>query len=178
MRKTSLIQVGIAGAVLLIALVAYVFWYMTVSGMGKEVATLEVEIQSRANESERINDARTALSLLATSEARLRSYFINTEEVVIFLERITATGRALGADVEVVNVQAETQTETRGQMALSLYITGSFDAVMRTVGAIEFGPFDSSLTDITIDKKPKSQNQPDMWVATATYAIGIQNPTQ
>ncbi|HWH07027.1 MAG TPA: hypothetical protein VNU47_00665 [Candidatus Paceibacterota bacterium] len=172
MKKKSLIHLSIAAGILVVALVAYTLWFLTVDGLGKEVSGLESEIQARANESGRVAEARTALASLATNEARLRNYFINTNEVVLFLERIGATGRALGADVEVVHVQAETATESRGNMTLALRISGSFDSVMRTVGAIEFGPFDSALTDISLDARPDS----DIWTASATFAIGVQNP--
>lgn len=176
MRKKSFIHTLIAGAILLVALIAYVLWFLTVDGLGKEVSQIESEIVTRANESDRVMEARTALSALATNESRLRGYFVNTDEVVSFLERVTATGRAVGAEVDVVHVQAETETASRGRMTLALRITGSFDAVVRTIGAIENGPFDSALTNVSLDAKPSLTGGEDTWTASATFAIGIQNP--
>ncbi|MBU2103516.1 hypothetical protein KKD95_00690, partial [Patescibacteria group bacterium] len=83
-------------------------------------------------------------------------------------------GKGLGATVSVASVSAETTT-TRPHLKLSLKITGSFDSVLRTLGAIEYGPYDSQLLTTTFDTPKVSDPTLDAeWTATTAFVIGMR----
>jgi hypothetical protein len=50
---------------------------------------------------------------------------------------------------------------------MSLRIVGSFDAVMRTLGAIEYQAYDTTLANVTLDT-PTGEN----WTASASFLVG------
>ncbi len=168
MRRFTLIQLSLALALLVGSCVAYGFWYAGVRAMSARSEALNIELGERTADSARVIAAKEALQNLAADEATVRQYLIRPGDVVAFLEELEGTGSALGATVEVVSVSAE-QGTGRGTIALSTKITGSFDAVLRTLGAIEYGPYDSRITGLTFDTV-----SPGAWTAAASFTIGTQ----
>ena len=63
--------------------------------------------------------------------------------MVGFINGLEAQGQALGTTVSVLSVSAGTGKQPT--FMLSLTIEGTFDTVMRTVGVIEYAPYDISL---------------------------------
>lgn len=169
MKQRSLIQLGIA--VLLLATVgaAYAFWYRAVDSASKEAVALAQSLRDKASDAARTQAAKAALGSLAEDEAVLRGYLVREDDVVPFLNGIERSGAALGSLVEVVSVTTD-EREARRRIVLSLKITGTFDAVLRTLGSIEYGPYDSRVQSVTLDTAVGEGT----WTAAATFAIGMQ----
>jgi hypothetical protein len=173
MIRRTLIELVIALLVLAGVLGAYAFWYGAVGDASAEAAALSKEIRAKGIESSRVADEKDALTLLAADEASMRAYFVRQEEIVPFLSMLEKKGAALGAKLEVASV-SEDATGGRNRILLSLKITGSFDAVLRTLGAIEYGPYDSSVSNVTFDTSSAEDGVPAVWTAVGTFAIGAQ----
>lgn len=156
-------------AVALIALIAvgvgYAFWYGVVRDTREAVAALTIDAETKEAAAGQISEARSTLSSLAADEAFFGSYFVSTTTVVSFLESIEATGESLGARVEVASVTPGSPT----RLSVAVRITGSFSAVMRTVGAIEHAPYDITVANLTVDTNAASEGA---WTATATFSVG------
>jgi len=155
---------------------AYGFWYATVGTASAEAAQLAEKIKTAGHDSARVAAAKAALVSLAEDELSVRTYLVPTNDVVPFLEGLEQTGKQLGAAVEVASVSAQNSTN-RPHLLLALKITGSFDSVLRTLGAIEYGPYDSELTNLTLDTPRLEAGEASVaWTATATFTIGTQAP--
>ncbi|HWH16114.1 MAG TPA: hypothetical protein VNU25_00810 [Candidatus Paceibacterota bacterium] len=173
MRHAALIQLSLAIVLFVGVLGAYSAWYVTVGQASATSAALAKEIETKTQESARVASAREALETLAADEASIQAYLIRQEDIVSFLERLEGSGTSLGSSVEVVSVGAETGGE-RPHIRLSVKITGSFDAVMRTLGAIEYGPYDSAVTSVTLDTLPTESGPSGRWTASATLTLGTR----
>lgn len=172
MRRITLIQLAIAAALLAATLGGYGFWYASVRTLSSESQALGTELGVKNSDSARVLAAKEALTNLASDEASVRQYLINPGDVVPFLEDLEETGSALGASVEVISVSAN-PGEGRGTITLSTKIIGSFDSVLRTLGAIEYGPYDSRITMLTFDTIPEGENG-GKWTAVASFTIGTK----
>lgn len=172
MKRASLIQLVVALVVFTATLGVYSFWYSLVGKASVEAASLSEEIRTKSQDSARVAAAKIALESLAEDEAAMRAYLVREKDIVPFLGTLEDTGASLGANVEVVSVSAEPKGE-RSQLQLSLKITGSFDAVLRTLGAIEYGPYDSAIQSVTFDTVPIEGSS--SWTAAATFRLGTQS---
>lgn len=173
MRRIALIQLVLAITALIAVLGAYAFWFVAV---GKESATatsLTEEIKKKTEDAARVESAREALETLAADEASIQNYLIRQEDIVAFLSNLEGAGATLGAAVEVASVGAEAQGD-RSYIRLSLKISGSFDAVLRTLGSIEYGPYDSRIVNVTLDTVPGENGASGQWTATATFLLGTR----
>lgn len=173
MRHRTLIQLVLAGTVLLAAAGIYAFCYGAVGAMSRKAAALDTEIRTKSEESARVAAAKEALASLAADEASMRQYLVRQEEIVPFLGRLEGTGAALGSSLQVVSVSTE-KAAPRGRILLSVKITGSFESVLRTLGAIEYGPYDSAVTNVTLDTSESEPGQTAAWSAVATFTLGTQ----
>jgi hypothetical protein len=152
----------------------YGFWYLQVGEAGSRIAVIDAELAAKNEELKQIQEARSALAALSEKEARIRSYFVEGDGVVPFIEEVGRIGSSLGAKVEVLGV-AEEQGRERGSIELSLRIEGTFDAVMRTVGALEYAPYDITLTRLAIDAVSQDELG-SSWAEQAAYTIGTRTP--
>ena len=166
----------IAIALILLGVTAggYGFWYLKVGEVGGRIAEIDAQLAAKNEELKQIQEARTALTALAEKEARIRGYFIEEGEVVPFIEEVGRIGESLGAAVEVLGVSEEKGGE-HGSVELSLRISGSFAAVMRTVGALEYAPYDITLTRLAVDAVGQDVTG-GSWAAQAAYTVGTRTP--
>lgn len=172
MRRVTLIHLALAAILLAGVLGAYMVWYASVGKLSAEAAALAEAIRTKSQESARVAAARVALASLSEDEAAMRAYLVREQDIVSFLGTLEDTGTALGSSVEVVSVGADTKDE-RGRLVLSLKITGSFDAVQRTLGAFEYGPYDSAIQSVTFDTVRTEAGNAG-WTAAATFTLGTQ----
>lgn len=170
MTNRSLTHLIIAFVVLAVAAGAYGFWYYQVQGAAARAATLEAEIAATIERSVMAAEAGDTLAELAIDEAVIESYRIRLDDIVAFLETVEGTGRGLGTSVEVVTVADKPGTD--GRIALTVRILGSFDGVLRTLGAVEYGPYDSRITNLTFDTPADS----NAWTAVAALSVAVETP--
>lgn len=145
---------------------AYGAWYTTVSHKSNEVANLQSQIDAANENAGRIALAKTAISEIVMDEERMKNYFVSESSVVSFINELEALGTSGGAAVTVLSV-SKGGTSLAPTLLLSLSIQGTFDAVMSTVGAIEYVPYDVSITTLSVE-----QNGKDIWHANVNIVAG------
>lgn len=169
MKHNALIPLFIALILLVLASVGYGLWYASVSTLSTQAASLAADVAAKNDDVARIANAKAALATLSEEEATLEQYFVSTKDVVSFLEELQATGKSLGTKVDVVSVAAE-DAGTAPHLTLSLKIEGSFDAVIRTLGAIEFASRAITVSDVSIGINGKAN-----WIATGSFTVGTRS---
>ncbi len=177
MKLTHITHTLLVIVVLIIAFSAYGIWYTAVSRKSAEASSLAAEIQTKHQDSERIKAAKDELQKISSEESLVNGYFVSTNDVVPFLETLQSTGKSLGSTVEVVSVSAD-PGKPHAHLNLSLSITGSFDSVVRTLGAFEYSPYDTSLQSLTLDTPQTGTGKAAQWTAAATFVIGTTNSPQ
>jgi len=180
MMSSSKTHLVLALLFLLACCAGYGSWYAVLSGRSAEAADLAQQIQSKDEDAARLKAAKTALASIQSDEALIGNYFVSTSDVVPFLEGLQATGSHLGANVVIASVSADTLAG-RPTLALTLQITGSFDAVLRTLGRVEYAPYFVSVSDLSLTTVPAtvaSANAPTTlagWAATASLIVGAKS---
>lgn len=160
----------IALVFLALSIAAYVFAFLAIEKTRDQIAEVSGKTVALVEDQERIKEAQGALAALSQNESRITGYFLNEKEIVSFLEEVESAGEALGADVTVVAVNNE-RNATPPRVSVALRITGSFDAVMRTIGVIEYQSYDGIITTITMDDQGSG-----VWGASITYSVGTTKP--
>jgi hypothetical protein len=165
--KSPFTSFAVALALLVVAFAGYAVLRTTVNAKSIEVADLSRKIQAKTVEAGRIASVRERLSALADDEAAVERYFVPETGIVGFIDGLQARGKTLGATVDISSVAAQPATKTsRPLLLISLSVTGAFDAVMRTVGSIEYAPYDLRITNFNLTHGSEA------WVANASLAVG------
>lgn len=171
----SVTHIVIAAVLLLASIAGYAFWYMTVESVRASVTEAVTDIDAKKAEVARIQEARSALQTLSQNEERIKAYFISKDDVGSFLEMVSGVGDELGAHIEIVSVTEESTATPHPRVSLSLSVEGTFDAVMRTIGALEYGPYDVEVRNLSLSKGGTAETS-ETWTAVGTYSFGAQLP--
>ena len=159
---------------LAVAGAAYAFFYSEIGTQSVKVATIDQEIATKTKAASSEAVAKSELNSLTSEEAAINQYFISTNDVVPFLEQLQKTGKYFGANVTVQSVSATPGTPY-GQLGLALTITGTFDAVLRTIGAIEYGPYDTTVSTLNFATTANGvASSSPTWIANTTFIVGAQ----
>lgn len=146
------------------ALVSYGVWYAIVSEKSMAVAVLQSQIDAKTATVDRVATARAAFAEMAGDEATIQSYFVPEAGVVAFIDSLESRGAALGTAVRVLSVSAN---KTPPSFVLTIEVEGTFDAVLRTVGAIEYAPYNLSIPSLSVDQDAKGG-----WHANIKLVVG------
>lgn len=165
--KNSLIHLVLALVALLVVAGAYGAWYVAVDTENAKARDLSSQILTKSQDASRIAQAKAALAALATDEAAVSTHFVSPGDIVPFLGGLQSAGAALGSKVDIVSVGAAPAAAGEGHLNLSVHILGTFDSVLRTVGAFEYAPYDIRLTNLSLDTGAKGQ-----WSAAASFSVG------
>ncbi len=175
MKLKHLIRPVFTIAALAAAFTLYGAWYAHVGQESALAVSLAAQIEEANQKSIKAEEAKQQLEKAASDEAAIKGYFVSTSDVVSFLESLQSTGASYGTKVEVVSVSS-VPSKPHAQLQLSLSITGSFDAVERTLGAIEYQPYDTVVQNLTLDT-PAQATGAAQWTAAATLLVGTSDAT-
>lgn len=160
------LQLLLALVVCAAALIGYGAWYAAIVQMSNIAAQLESQIETKIEARSRIASARTALAAIAGDEASVQGYFVQGTGVVAFIDDLEARGREQGATVSVLSVATGSAGE-HSVLTLAVSLKGTFNAVMRTLGSIEYMP-----RDLTISTLSLAQDDKNSWRADLKLVVG------
>ncbi len=164
--KPPFTHISVASVICVAVLAVYGMWYNTISTKSAAVVALQNTIDTKNETASRIAAARATLAGIANDEQTVRGYFVAETDIVSFINSLEALGKVLGATVNVLSVSTA-GTTSRPVLSLTLSVAGSFDAVMRTVGAIEYAPYDLSIAKLAVVQDDKNS-----WHADMTILVG------
>lgn len=169
--KSHRLQLVVALVIAGIALAGCRFWYAAVAEKSKAVADLQGQIAAKTTSLQRGTSARAALAEMANDEAVLQKYVVPGTGVVAFIEELQSQGNSLGSTVNVLSVSTGS-VNTQPTLILALSVTGTFDAVIRTIGAIEYAPYKLSVSGLSLEQDGRNS-----WHATMDLIVGSSNAT-
>lgn len=169
--KSTLSQLVVAVGISIVAIIGYGIWNTILSAKSAEVASLESDIRTKTEKANRLAATRTMLADIAGDEAAIQGYFIPETGVVAFIDSLESHGRTLGGAVSVSSVSVD-NTPTLPLLTLSLTIKGTFESVMRTLGAIEYAPYTLVVSELAI-----IQDDKNVWHADIKIVVGSQSPS-
>jgi hypothetical protein len=148
MNKSLLTHLGVAILFAVVSILAYAWWQNTVAQTLTEATEVTAKAKAIEQELSEITHAKQEVASLEENEEFVRARFLPLEDIVLFLEELEETGQKYGATVSVVSV-GDGKTGNRVSVALSAQ--GSFNAVMKTIGAIEYGSYASAVKSLALD---------------------------
>lgn len=172
--KSSFAHLVIVLLVCAVSVGGYWYWYTVIADKSLEAMILQSQINAKSGAISRITTAKTVFSQIASDEAAVKNYFVPETGIVSFIDVLEGRGRLLGTEVKVLSVSAGGDS-AHPTLELALSVKGSFDAVMRTVGSIEYAPYAISISSLLVGKDVK-----DTWLANLKMRVAstVSSPTK
>ena len=130
------------------------------------MAELQSQIDIKAETSKRVALARTALAEIVGDEVAIQRYFVPETGVVSFIDDLESRARGQTAAMKVLSVSVGKSVK-QPTLIFAVTVRGTFDAVMRTVGAVEYAPYSISIAKLSLVKEEKS-----VWSANLELVVG------
>ena len=164
--KSPFSNLIIAVVVFVIVSIGYGIWYAAIAAKSTNVVYLENQIETKTQTASHIASARAALTEIAGDETVIQKYFVSKTAVVAFIDDLQARGKAQETVISILSVSTA-GTVLQPTLLLSLTINGTFDAVMRTVGTIEYAPYAISILGLSL-----GQVAANSWHADLKLLVG------
>lgn len=159
-----LLALGIAG---------YAGLYSLIAAKSVAVVMRAHEIEAKSASVRETASIEAALAQIAVQEAVLRSYIVPEADAIALIDDLESRGRAFGTLVEIDSV-AFSSPKARPALLFSLTITGAFDTVIRTLGSIEYAPYDLAVTGFTLSQGVEGDPS---WIADVELSVGSATST-
>jgi len=169
--NATLIRSAVSLLIFCIALGGYAWWYSAVRAESLSYTDLQTQIAQKTALTEQLKSTEGALKNLSDEENLVENYFVSGANIVTFIEDLERRGDAIGATVHVASV-----APTPGRhdsLSLDLSISGSFSEVMKTIGAIEYAPYDITVSSVSVNGiQGQDQKGIESWNAGMTIVVG------
>lgn len=170
MNRRSFFHFIIAIVLTLMCVGAYVAWFFMFENARDRAEQLLAEVARIEREDAAIASTKGIAASLDADEALLQTYFVSQDDIVSFLEILEQAGEELGSIVDVASVSPGSGVDA-GRVILALQVEGSFEAVMRTLGAFEYGPHDMRVRSLALDGGGEDEGV--VWSAATTFSVGL-----
>lgn len=164
--KTTLSHLIVAAGIAALLGAGYWYWYGVILAQQSRAEELQVQIDSKTRLIGRATSARTLLAERSSDEEMIIQYFIPEADAATFIEDLEARGHTLGTTVSVLSVTTDT-SDSDPTLSLSLTITGPFSSVLRTVGAIEYAPYNLTISSLSFGRDTDKQWHADLKLLVA-----------
>ncbi len=164
--KPSLTHFAVAALIVILLIVGYGVWFSAVANESAHVVDLGNQITAAHETIDRVTSARATLTEIAGDETKVQSYFVSETDAVALINDLEGRGLAHKATVSVLTVSAG-GSPARPVLLISLTVNGTFEGVMRTIGSIEYAPYDISISKLSVARDGK-----DSWHAELGLTVG------
>ncbi|MBU6321073.1 MAG: hypothetical protein KGI78_03895 [Patescibacteria group bacterium] len=167
--KTSVVAPILATCALVAALAVYASSWSSVGAAKAAVADLARKVEAASAESVRLASIDGRLASLGTEAGTIDNYFVPEADVADFINELETRGKEAGAAISIASVAAVPATgAAHPALSIAVTIRGSFDAVLRALGSIEYSPHALSVTSAAVAAAPDGKS----WTASANLLVG------
>ncbi|MSU74811.1 hypothetical protein EXS57_03485 [Candidatus Kaiserbacteria bacterium] len=164
--KSPFLHIILASCFCVVTLISYGFWYATVGAKSVAVASLESRVVAKTTRADQIASSRASLTKIANDEAVIQNYFVPETKIVDFIDLLQARGKEQEASIEVLSVSSAGTGTTKSSLTLKLAINGTFSAILRTIGVIEYAPYAITVSGLSITQTKEG------WRADVDLLVG------
>lgn len=151
--KQRLIILGLAT---LAVFGVYVFMLLKTTEYAGEASTLARSLREKRAQSETLVSQKRIVSDTAPARKELERYFVASEGVVDFIERIEKIAKNIGVALIFNTVEVpkeERVVPSLDRLVLRFSATGSWEQVMRFFALVESLPYALSVADARVEKR-------------------------
>jgi hypothetical protein len=125
----------------------YVYLFHTIKKLGEHSATLFAEVTALEVQESEIGQLRKNVQATDENLKQLTLHFINTGDIVPFLETVEGYGRTLHVVTKFDSVVVE---KSPNRVTLSLSANGTFTDVYRFIALLESSPYELTFTNVNL----------------------------
>ena len=131
----------------------YGYIYVTIQNVGDKTASLAAEANQLSAQEATVSVLKSSLAATQEKQTTLHSYFVDSGDIVPFLETLEGYGASTGAKVVFGSVDVKSGPAS---LDVTLTATGSFTALYRFIALLEAAPYEIGINTSTINSVPST----------------------
>lgn len=156
--KSTRMIFAVAMVVFVLSVGIYGYFFYALKSTSRTAANLETEVKSLQAQESEIGVLRKNLAATEESRAKLVSYFIQTNDIVPFLETVESYGRGVNVSTEFEDVKV---VDKPTSIVLTVVGKGSFANIYRFVSLVEAIPYEISVQSASVQSLIPAGLSPD-----------------
>lgn len=104
-------------------------------------ANMQAFINSELEKSQQTFNVKRQVDVIQEIDEKVSSYFLKSSEVPLFLNSIESIGQATGSNISISSVEETNLVDFGPVLSLSIYATGNYISVYKTLVFIENLPY-------------------------------------
>lgn len=155
------------GAILLVAVSGYLYFFSTLKNSAANVSDLATELSYQTDRATRLNSVETIVRDTEEERAQLKTFFLSEDDIVDFITEVESLGNSLGVPIDVLSVSSETPevVGTGGVLELRVTFDGPWNSVVSMLALLETQEIATTLNKVSLSYKGHEDSE---WSVTAT----------
>ncbi|HEY4490262.1 MAG TPA: type 4a pilus biogenesis protein PilO [Candidatus Paceibacterota bacterium] len=139
---------------------AFIYTLLQIKAEQNRVKLLLSEVNSNAAKEENFKKIKNFLQENSILISEVDSYFVSSDGVVSFIEKLESLGRSfgLGTVIESVMVNSQNKTDFKEELRITVRVNGSWTNVMNFVASAENLPYKVTIQRINLARDEEAKN--------------------
>lgn len=141
---------AILGVLTAVGIFGYGYFFYTIIAENEKTSLLRGEIELREKEENRSLSERNLIRGTEEERQTLNGYFINSNSIVSFIERLEALGRASNVGMTLSSVDID--KNRKNVLKINLRVSGSFQGIYYLISLIEAMPYEIEVNRFSLSR--------------------------
>lgn len=141
----------------------FVFLYKNMNNKKELIQTAQEKWQTEATRRENIKALVNSVELIKTERTLLDTHFVQSSDVVPFLDKIEKLAKDVGVNAEVISVDV---AKDNLSLLVQMSIKGSFETIYKLILLLENSPYDLEFVLVDIKNLDSNIKKIPQWAAT------------
>jgi hypothetical protein len=146
----------------------FVFLYKDINNKKEAIQIAQEKWQTEATRRENIKLLIDSVESIKTERTLLDTHFVQSSDVVPFLDTIEGLAKNVGANAEVISVDV---VKDNSSLVVQMSASGSFETIYKLILLLENSPYDLEFILVDIKNLNSSIKKIPQW--TATFQIKL-----
>lgn len=157
--RTPLVVLGVFA---LAGLFGYGYFFYSITTTNNEASLIRGDILLKEKKENRAFVDRNLVRGTENERQVLDNYFVNSNSIISFIERLESLGRASRVSLTLSSVDID--SERKNALKINLRMTGTFSGIYYLISLIEAMPYEIDVTRFSISKSASpSAKDNDLW---------------
>jgi len=147
----------------------FVFLYREVNGKREILQQAQEKWQTETTRRENARSLVNSIEIIKSERNLLETHFVQSSDVVPFLDTIEKLAKEVGAEAEVVSVNIDKDSSS---LMVEMKAQGSFETIYKLIMLLEHSPYNLEFVLANIQNRNEENisanknNKPQPWIAT------------
>lgn len=149
-----------------------IFFFNVIKNKNIHTRATLITLEDKIKDNEKEKILKQKISEVENTNENLKNYYLNPEEIDIFVTYIENIGNSIDAKITFKNVEVSTMDK---MINFKILITGSFSRIIQSIELLENIPYQINISQLFLNKSIGNQNSTNEKLSNQMNIEGLKN---